>query len=396
MMLDAEFWEHEIEEMYQILFPTLSTAAAEGVAEGAAYLGGTVGISWDLANGAAYEWARTYGYDLVKGINERTAAMIAEKTSAWIESGEPLESLIDGLSPFYGSWRAEMIAVTEATRAFSAGNQLAWAQSGVVQGLAWMTAEDELVCPICEPLGAADPYPFDAGVILEGREPDTAIESSYAPPAHVACRCFLRPIVVPEAEEYLSEMAAAEEEFALFDDAALTNHYSEYAGTLSEAELKALREYRGAGYQSLNSRLRNDAMHTANANTAARYNNLMSTIQGAPGLPGNGIVYRKIWGESGDAIIAKAKQGALSIGDILTDKAFVSTSSSLKYGAKSIDLTLRIKVPAGTKGFYYNALGKNRHMSEQELLFLPNTKMRILNIEFYEGRGAIFDVEIVK
>ena len=82
----------------------------------------------------------------------------------------------------FGEIRAEMIAITEATRAFSEGNIQEWLASGVVDGIKWMTAEDELVCPICEPLDGKE------GSLTDGIE-------GLKPPAHVRCRCWLEPVM---------------------------------------------------------------------------------------------------------------------------------------------------------------------------------------------------------
>jgi hypothetical protein len=72
----------------------------------------------------------------------------------WIDNGETLPQLIERLVPLFGEKRAELIAVTEVTRAFAEGNMVAWRESGVIQKRRWNTANDELVCPICGPLAS--------------------------------------------------------------------------------------------------------------------------------------------------------------------------------------------------------------------------------------------------
>ena len=81
--------------------------------------------------------------------------------------------------------RAGMIAVTEVTRAYAAGNVAAWQASRVVQGKEWMTATDEVVCPICGPL---------RGQIARLNEPFGGRIMN--PPAHVNCRCWVVPVVI--------------------------------------------------------------------------------------------------------------------------------------------------------------------------------------------------------
>ena len=98
--------------------------------------------------------------------------------SEWIASGQALDELMTSIAPMFGADRAEMIAVTEVTRAFAEGNKATWEESGVVEAMRWMTAQDEMVCPVCAPL-AGKKRTFDDDL----------------PPAHVNCRCYLQPVV---------------------------------------------------------------------------------------------------------------------------------------------------------------------------------------------------------
>jgi HK97 family phage portal protein len=74
--------------------------------------------------------------------------------------------------------RAEAIAATELSDAYTRGAILSWQDSGVVVGKEWLTTEG--ACPICGPLsgvvvGLKDM--FDGGLV--------------GPPAHTRCRCAL-------------------------------------------------------------------------------------------------------------------------------------------------------------------------------------------------------------
>ncbi len=138
-----------------------------------------IGFNWQLANLRAAEWANTYSYELVHGINETSRRVIGDALAAWVESGEGLEALIAQLESTFGPVRAEMIAVTEATRAYSEGSFAGYEQAGLrrrppeadrppahprcrcwpgVQqehdgswSYVWFTARDEQVCAICGP-----------------------------------------------------------------------------------------------------------------------------------------------------------------------------------------------------------------------------------------------------
>lgn len=172
-----EFWDAEAEQMAQALLPLVNGAAENGATNGVDQLG--VDVDMTLVNTDVTAWARTYTYDLVKGITDTSAAFLEEAIDTWIASGQPLPALIDALTSAFGPVRAEMIAETEVTRAFAAGNQLVWQASGVVDGMRWMTVNDELVCEICGP--------------LDGTE--LPLDSSDIPPAHPRCRCYTQPIV---------------------------------------------------------------------------------------------------------------------------------------------------------------------------------------------------------
>lgn len=182
-------WPEEDELLFRILFPLMTEAAmagAETALDGLLEIG--IGIDWALVHEQAVAWAKSYTYDLVKGINETSRNFLQGAINDWIQSGQPIDELINTLAPLYGDVRAEMISVTEVTRAFGEGNLVAWRESGVVHSKRWMTAEDELVCPICTPLD---------GEVIELDSIDFSTLNGHvgSPPAHVRCRCWLQPVV---------------------------------------------------------------------------------------------------------------------------------------------------------------------------------------------------------
>lgn len=176
MPLSEEFWKGERERLFNVLFPLVTDAALTGAENAITDLG--VGVDWELVNKAVKKWAKKYTFDLVGGINETSKTFLQKAVSEWIESGQPLDDLIEDIESMFSTNRAEMISITEVTRAFAEGNIASWKASEVVDGKKWMTAQDELVCEICEPL---------AGV-------ESSLDED-APPAHVRCRCWVSPVV---------------------------------------------------------------------------------------------------------------------------------------------------------------------------------------------------------
>jgi len=182
------YWEEESQDLIRGLIPLLEAAAIQGIATAAAPIEAVgIGVDWTLVNTAAVDWAREHAGELVKGITETSRKALGSQIASWIESGEPLPQLFERLEPIYGQQRAELIGVTEVTRAYSEGKKVAWAESGVVQGYEWMTANDELVCPICAPLSGQK---VKAGRTFPG--------GFTGPPAHPRCRCDLGEIMIGE------------------------------------------------------------------------------------------------------------------------------------------------------------------------------------------------------
>ena len=152
-----------------------------------------VGIGFDPAiiNTEALRWAREYTYEWVQGLTATTRRQLQEVVSAFVETpGMTIGDIKDLIEPAFGPVRAEMIAVTETTRAYSmATNEMQGLLQREVPELAttriWNTLNDELVCPVCGPLEGA---------------PESVWSSQFpsGPPAHVNCRCetgisFLTP-----------------------------------------------------------------------------------------------------------------------------------------------------------------------------------------------------------
>jgi SPP1 gp7 family putative phage head morphogenesis protein len=135
-----------------------------------------IGTDWGLVNARAVEWARQYGFGLVKDINTTTRRDLQSIIPGFFEeSGRTIGDLKAALSGTFGPVRAEMIAITETTRAASEGQ--VWLEDelrkdGIATYRVWQTNKDEQVCPICSPR--------DGKRITDGN----------LPPAHPRCRCW--------------------------------------------------------------------------------------------------------------------------------------------------------------------------------------------------------------
>jgi SPP1 gp7 family putative phage head morphogenesis protein len=184
--LQMSYWDEEEGELWGYVSELLIGTLIDGMGGGVDALPANVRVlvDWDWLNQSALNYARTYRYSLIKSITDTTRRQVQQAMQEWINSGAPLSSLEAQLAPIFGEVRAAMIAATETTRVYAEANVMAWDSTGVVDGRKWMTAEDDLVCPIC---GALDGEERANG---EAFAPDIQ-----DPPGHVNCRCWINPIV---------------------------------------------------------------------------------------------------------------------------------------------------------------------------------------------------------
>jgi len=208
----------------QVVIPELRDAATVGAAATVARLANSgVAVDWTLANAEAVAWAQAYTFDLVKGIDATTARLLQREIAAWVQAGTSLGELQAMLTPIFGPVRAEMIAITETTRAYAEAAERSWEavnrQYGepIVRGKRWLTNNDERVCPICSALGGLtwsedgsvpatrDEQRENALVVALG-QPFThpggnGAQARFAgrtyprPPAHVRCRCRIAEVI---------------------------------------------------------------------------------------------------------------------------------------------------------------------------------------------------------
>lgn len=187
--LDANFWRNENEELLALFLPLLSKAAVDGAGTLEAQtesLG--LMLDWTLPNAEAVEWARRYSGKLIKGINSTTQEGVKRVLSLWLDTpGSTMGDLfgtLDGMFAF-GQSRAQMIGVTEVTRAYFEGNQAA-ARATETEGLVkwrkiWRTNRDGLVCNLCRPLD---------GVSVIGVDTEFPDGAGQGPPRHPRGRCW--------------------------------------------------------------------------------------------------------------------------------------------------------------------------------------------------------------
>ena len=139
----------------------------------------SVGVDWDLVNTTASQWARRHTEGMLQQLFNRRYEHLGETIPRFYEEGWNLGELRAELEKWYSPVRAEMIAITETTRAAVEGERAVIEQiyrdSGIRMVPIWQTANDEIVrrCPICWP------------------KHRTEITDGQYPPAHPNCRCWV-------------------------------------------------------------------------------------------------------------------------------------------------------------------------------------------------------------
>lgn len=168
-----EYWENGWRSLQKEVEPVLLDIY---MSQAEAMLGTiSAGVDWTLINTTAANWASTYTYGLVRELTEKTRAGLQTIIPRFYQDGWDLGQLRKALSRWYSPVRADMIAITETTRAAVEGEKavvdLLQSESGIVMIPIWQTNQDERVCPLCGPRHGKP--------ITDGK----------FPPKHPRCRC---------------------------------------------------------------------------------------------------------------------------------------------------------------------------------------------------------------
>ena len=156
------FWDEAGEELRNAIRPFMEAVYLESAQRLMSEQ--SVGVDWALVNEAAANWASTYTYELVTGINDTSARYLQSAVDRYYRDAQTVGELAAGLAQYeeftrragrlFGVDRATVIAITETTRAAVEGER------GIADELAkeriqmedfWVTRNDEVVCTICAP-----------------------------------------------------------------------------------------------------------------------------------------------------------------------------------------------------------------------------------------------------
>ena len=199
--LSDAFWDEQVQKMNSLFASTFEEILRKGFDIGNEILEarGISAVSFDLVNESVSRYGRQTAGVFSDNLSEGIRNQLSEEIPDWVDSGEPLDELMKNLRSLFGRVRANRIAVTETTRLYAAGNERSWIESGVVVAKTWKVVGDDLVCPICEKIAEDTPtVPLES----DGFQYSPGNQSFRHPPAHVNCRCAIRPVVDKEGIDF--------------------------------------------------------------------------------------------------------------------------------------------------------------------------------------------------
>jgi hypothetical protein len=148
-----------------------------------------IGIDWTLTNSEAANWARQYAGQLISKVDATSLQAVQSAVAQFVETPGMTMGDLRSLLPF-NEQRAGMIATTEVTSAYAAGQDIAgdrlvkeYPDVQVID--TWYTNNDDRVCPLCGPLNGKKVKHGDSFAT----NPKTG-QPIYRPPYHVRCRCW--------------------------------------------------------------------------------------------------------------------------------------------------------------------------------------------------------------
>jgi SPP1 gp7 family putative phage head morphogenesis protein len=157
----------------------LSVAIGAVADEAADSLMMSIGAAFDPAEFALamQEWAGPYVATVTRTFTDVTRRLVENVVGRYRATPgitiAQVEALLEGA---FGARRAQVVAVTEITRAAAQATrqyQKILDEAGVKMRRVWRTSNDSLTCPICGPRN---------GMVMTDADPP--------PPAHPKCRCF--------------------------------------------------------------------------------------------------------------------------------------------------------------------------------------------------------------
>jgi len=139
-----EYWQNGWKDIQADVEPVLMEAFLESAEE--VMLRFEFGVDWDAVNTDAANWARAHSESILSDLFNRRYDFVNESVARYFEESWTISDLAERLRKWYDPVRAEMIAITETTRAVVEGERAIIRnlerESGQAMIPIWMTAND--------------------------------------------------------------------------------------------------------------------------------------------------------------------------------------------------------------------------------------------------------------
>jgi hypothetical protein len=191
--VDDIFAEMDEEELAQLTRLLLKNARG-----GITLFGAATGLAIDytMTNLEAANWARQYAGKLIKDIDAYSLEVVRKAVTMFVETpGWTMGDLVSDLMSVFGEKRADALAVTEVTRSYSSGNQMAGEAMkdqfpDVPVKKRWFTNNDYTdgktgLCDYCAELDG-----MEVDIDENFYEPENEYQDGN-PPYHYRCRCWI-------------------------------------------------------------------------------------------------------------------------------------------------------------------------------------------------------------
>ena len=189
----------ELEKIFAIIIDEIGTEAFNALVEG----------EFNPYTQTIQNFIKTNSLQVAKEINTETEKQIRATLAQGMRENETIQELTARIMHVFGTastYRAFMIARTDAAMAENYSDVVAWEQTGVVESKQWFTAEDEHVCGFCHEMDGVTitlkQSFFDKGDVMmfedkNGKPHEMMLDfrTIGEPPLHPNCRCVLLPIL---------------------------------------------------------------------------------------------------------------------------------------------------------------------------------------------------------
>lgn len=308
----------------------------------------------------------------LRGITDATAQQLSRIVTTGLATGQSPRIVAREITRSINTIsrnRSLMLARTETIRAHSTATLTRFQQSGIttVQGFAeFATAADERVCRDCQD--------------LEGRR-FTLEEASNIIPVHPNCRCVWLPVLDNRGGRRRPSRPRKPFQGFLRESAAAA-HLASVAKTLAVGRKRAaVADYTDGKYRAWNSHLRGIDGPLIKPGDLTGIGLVDDVLRTAPKTSQSVQVWR---GTNGKGI------PDLSVGDIMIDPGFVSTTTSLDTAAffsRDLDgvfTMYKIGVPKGNRGLWMD-VAVDTGLAEQEFLLASGSRFRVVGKQEMSG-----------